>query len=738
MKIGKTIKKIGAYVLLIILLAFNFYLYRAEFAVSSDVNDNNFHAGLILEAEKIWQEIFAKRLSIFYLFDSFNERWSEGFPLSLYYSHIPQAAIAFFSFVIPVSPERLFIIIRTLFLILLPASFFVSALILDFPLLFALALAFFSQVIFTDGLYGIDVSSFLFRGWGISAQLFAVFFLPIAFAYGTSYLKSGKNLTKAIIFNFIVAQGHFGIFYLLLLAYPPLFIFYIGEAKVFIKRILSFFAILLLFLSYFIIPFFLYGEFRNFSFWDSWWKFNSYGANQVIVWFLNGNLFDFGRFSTITLAAIFGFFLSFLQKDKRLKFFASLFFLYTALFFGRETWGRLIDLIPGFSEFHLHRLIVMVQFSGLFLAAYFFYFLFLTGKRLVANFQGEIKILAATLGVAFVSLLVFFLEKPIVKYAKDNEAMIKEANETLKEEFPSYQKIREKLESAARSRIYAGRPGDWGRNFTVGGTPLYMALSKDGFSVVGQAPESWSLNSEYDQFFSETNYDFFNLYNVSSLVIPDDFTPPEFANLVVKEGRYSLYQIKTDGWFTLGKSSLLVKSGKKHLTNIIHLWLSADLIKKSQYPAIEIGNVGVGGDFSKIITMTGLNSYQQGGKENSLWSKNLLSEEDFGSSELVWQKIAEQSGNGRYQIKFDLKKDCQGCVLVLRQTYHPNWQITVKGEKKDAFPVFPFYIGIPIGKAGFYDVEAIYQPSLVKVILIIVESMVLFWIVIKKLSPKKI
>src|SRR3990167_10533643 len=218
-----TIKRLFVLISLIFLIGINFYLYRNEFKVLVDPNDNIFQYALIDEAKMIWKNIFAGKLSLFYLLDSWNERWAEGFALSNYYSHLPQAVIAFLSFILPTSSFQLFVVIRTLMLILLPLMFFWGGTILHLPVGFSLILAFFSQAIFTDGLYGIDVSSFLWRGCGLSAQLMAVFFLPVAFAYAIDYLENKKNLGKAILFNFLLAQSHIGIFSLLLLGYALYF-----------------------------------------------------------------------------------------------------------------------------------------------------------------------------------------------------------------------------------------------------------------------------------------------------------------------------------------------------------------------------------------------------------------------------------------------------------------------------------------------------------------------------------
>ena len=100
-----TLRKFLIVSCLSLIIGINVYLYRAEFKVLVDPNDNIFQYALVDEARVIWKNIFAGKLSPLYLLDSWNERWAEGFSLSQYYSHLPEAAISLLSFIISVSTE---------------------------------------------------------------------------------------------------------------------------------------------------------------------------------------------------------------------------------------------------------------------------------------------------------------------------------------------------------------------------------------------------------------------------------------------------------------------------------------------------------------------------------------------------------------------------------------------------------------------------------------------------------
>ena len=708
-------KKINiiAYSILFLIVIFNCYLYRNEFKVLTDPNDNIFHYALIDDAKNVWKEIFSGKLSPVYLLDSWNERWAEGFSLSQYYSHLPEAAISLLSFVVPISTFKLFVVIRTSLLILLPISFFLGARILGFSSIYGAILAFFSQAIFTDGLYGLDSPSFLWRGWGLSTQLLAVFFLPLAFAYGIDYLKNNKNLGKALIFNFLLAQSHFGMFYLLIFSYPVFWIFSLDQWKEVGKRTFIFLSLTFVTLSYFIFPFFLTSQYRNFSLWDPIWKFNSWGLNQIIIWLTNGDLFDFNRFPFLTILIIGSLFWGLVSENKFYRYLITIFGLYFIFFIGKDILGPLVNLIPGLSEYHLHRIIVMVQFAGLLIATGWFIDLI---KSLIKRNNSTIIILVISLSV----LLLYFVEKPVFNYVKDNDSWIIRSNIDYQKNYSDYQEIVNKIKKLPPARVYAGRPGNWGREFKIGDTQIYMALSQEGFQTIGFLPESWSPNSDTEQFFDEENLKHYDFYNVGYLVLPADKKPPQFTNLIIKKGKFSLYKVNSEGWFTLGKSSLEIATKKTNLVNISHLWIYSPMFANKNYPAIALNNEKYT-FVDKTIEMSDQNNINGSGP---IWRENPLFENQKIFELSLIDKVEKKLPQG-YSINFKLKDQCQNCILVLKQTFHPNWEIKVNGKKQEAFPVFPFFTAIQLSSPGEYEIIATYKPAIYKNILLIISLIII-------------
>ena len=750
-------KRTVIYGLLALIVIFSAYIYRQEVNIRPEVNDNSFQYALVDDAKNLWQQILAGKLSPFYLVDSFNNRWNEGLALSDYYNHLPQAVIGLASIVTHVGAHTFFLWTKYLMLILLPVMFFAGAKLLGMTDLAALLSAFFSQAIFTNGFYGIDSSNFLWRGWGLSSQLLALFFLPVALGYGWRYLggSGGKGgLGKAVFFNFLVAECHSGIFLMLVISYPVIIFYEVimsfrrktesrdsgslpagrqGQIKSGMTRLIVFGGVLFILLSYFLVPYFLQGNYRNFSFWDPAWKFNSFGLKQIVTWFINGDLFDFNRLPVLTFLVLFGV-LAGLKSFKSLKssestsgWLAILFIVYFLLYLGRPTWGRLIDLIPGLAEFHLSRFIVMVQVAGIFVAGEFTAFIigildasFLSpwepsgqagvpsrkksassasDNEIIKPWNIFIKYLRYLLIIGAIGVLSVYMERPVVKYATENNNMIVSFNKQYVADYPDYQKMVEKLRSMPAGRVYAGQPGNYfGRNLTVGGEPVYMAMAQDGFYTLGNAPESWSPNAESDQFFDENRPEFYDLYNVRYLVMPASYQPPKFARLVIQSGKYYLYRIATSGWFDIGVSDQTVTAGKTGLIDFVHLWLSSVMVAQKNYPAIIFGRQAI--------------------DRSSLWPRFPFAAGKTAPSGKVEDSPCPSPTDQSYCATVSLPKNCPDCIVVLKNTYHPNWQIFVNGKRSEAFPVFPFFIGIPLTKAGEYQVEAVYRPGTVKIILV--------------------
>src|SRR5215471_9728545 len=97
---------------------------------------------------------------------------------------------------------------------------------------------------------------------------------------------------------------------------------------------------------------------------------DSYGAGKELGWLFTGKLLDKGRFPVVTLLFFAGVIVCAerVRRDPRARALLGAFALSLLLFFGRATWGGLIDLLPGMKDIQIHRFLVGVHLAGILIA----------------------------------------------------------------------------------------------------------------------------------------------------------------------------------------------------------------------------------------------------------------------------------------------------------------------------------------------------------------------------------
>jgi len=396
----KRLEPIIGIVLLVIAVGVNLWVYRAEPTALIDPNDNTFQFALVDRTNQIWTFAQQKCSGIFspfcvttQLVDHWVPNWAEGYNLPYYYSHVPQilivAGFRVTSFLMPhISLFTYYHWVIYLLLCLFPVSVFIALRLIRLPWLMSGFGALIATHLSTDGLYGLDPASFLWRGYGLSSQLFSMIWLPLALATALRYFSRDTQDRQAthtlraslppMLFLTATTAGHLGLgiiafMSIAILAISP-YIQSILEQSwtkktthelLYTGRTLGIlFGGVGLLLGYWIFPILKDGNYHNISVWDGIWKFNSFGYREVLKNLLNGDLFDYGRLPILTVLVGIGVLVS--AQTAHFPF-VLLFGFWLLMYFGRTTWGGLFSLIPGMSEYHLSRFIVGVHLSGIFL-----------------------------------------------------------------------------------------------------------------------------------------------------------------------------------------------------------------------------------------------------------------------------------------------------------------------------------------------------------------------------------
>ncbi|MBI5620864.1 hypothetical protein HY949_03735, partial [Candidatus Gottesmanbacteria bacterium] len=225
----KNVEKLLGLAMLVFAIGFNLWLYRLEPSATTDPNDNAFQFALVDRTNQVWDFAGKKCSSTFrhwdlrfgicqisYLADHWVPNWAEGYNLPFYYSHIPQIVIvgsyrlfgALSNFIRPPLASMQEVVLQKaseqsisifqyyhwviyLLLSFFPLSVFLALRVIKLPWLIAGIGALLASHISTDGLYGLDPPSFLWRGYGLSSQLFGMIWMLMAIAY--SYLSFAQS-----------------------------------------------------------------------------------------------------------------------------------------------------------------------------------------------------------------------------------------------------------------------------------------------------------------------------------------------------------------------------------------------------------------------------------------------------------------------------------------------------------------------------------------------------------------
>ncbi|MFC1626906.1 hypothetical protein ACFL1P_01750 [Patescibacteria group bacterium] len=819
--------------LLVFAIGYNLWLYQLEPTATIDPNDNTFQFALVDRTNTIWDYALTRcseNILTFpvcfpsYLVDHWVPNWAEGYSLPYFYSHIPQIVIVgvwkFISLFSSITLYQFYRWIIHFLLCLFPISIFAALHIIGVGWITAGIGALLTSQVSTDGLYGLDPPSFLWRGYGLSSQLFAMLWFPIAIAYGYRFfqlhskqkpipifhmikrdlkiffasiltiIKRKKTVLtkdeqqlqilfwKTVIFTTLTTAGHLGLGIMAMLSLGimtvalPITAFLLKmPIKSIVDLVISQFIGLILtagtsifFLSYWIIPVLQHNNYHNISYWDPIWKFNSYGWIDILNNLFGGALYDFGRAPVLTAFVLVGAYAasqlrsvhafskdSYTPENENeedltihnfpLISFSFLFVFWLFLYFGRTTWGGLIDLIPGMSEVHLSRFIVSLHVIGMLIVPIGIVFLITRISNYVETFilkLWKIKkedlsfsiqyVTNIILGSTIVVCIFLAVSPQTIAYGKHNDVLINQA-------IGNHMKVKEDddalfatIRSLPPARTMAGRGGGWGKNFNVAETEYFMHLSTYGIPTVLWMPQTWSPNSDIEQYFNEGNPDHFDLYNMRWVAAPADQKPSDFWELKYERPTWKLYEVYTSGYFTGGTHMMTVSIEKETFKNIVHTWTQSDFSKDRLFPEITFDRNPQRS--VPTIIMNDESTYQhftgEVEKYRSIFNERPFIKTEYPQPEIVGPESVHT--DMMFETTVEVPENCTQCIVVLKQTYHPNWRVTVDGESVKPFTVFPFFTAIDMTEPGTHQVWFSYEPSTLKVFLMVLSVLVILFL----------
>jgi hypothetical protein len=683
--------------LLIFAVGFNLYHLYPEIAIKAALlNDNVLH---VLSAESALAALQAGHDPT----DFWLAPVSLGYPLFHHYQHLPHVltAILYLPFRGVFALSDMLAWIGYLLLSLFPLSLYWSMRAFRFSRLTAALGGLVSPLLATDGLYGLDHSSYVWSGYGLYTQLWGMLLLPPVLGLGYKALRSGRYYIWAALLLAATVLSHLVLGYaaalsLLIFAFIPT----LGRreraaqgdtVRRRVKRLALLSGLVALVTAYFVVPFLLDRSYLNRSVWEERGKYDAYGHAWTLETLAKGDLFDFGRFPSLTLLAGVGLAVCAVKwKDEHYRMPAALFLVWLLLYFGRPTWGILIDILPLGRELHLHRLIAAVHLSGVYLAAIGLAPVW----RWAMSGEKPVRLLAPALVTALV-LFPAFRERGA--YLRQNALWMTENRDAALAEEGDLTALIQALEQLPPGRVYAGLGGNWGADYKVGAVPMYALLNSARFDTLGYLYHALSLNADVQLLFDEGRWEHYNLFNVRYVVAQADRVFPDFVHPLRQFGRHALYEVETTGYFDLVDSSAAFAGNKGEFYAAASAWLASDSPSGKDHPRILLTRPATYGQ--ELLPLGELGDHIERG----------LSPDQPPRGRIV----AESIEGDAYSAGVEVERDS---FLMLKATYHPNWRAFVDGHRVETVMLMPSYVGVKVSP-GRHHVRLEYRPGPLRAVL---------------------
>ncbi|HLI44504.1 MAG TPA: hypothetical protein VKU92_08540 [Acidimicrobiales bacterium] len=654
-----------------------------ETAVVAYPNDSAMHS------EMVW--FAAERLAAGHLpLNGWFPFLNVGSPQFLHYQSLP--AMLTGAVGLALGPYRAFAWSTYLLLATWPLSVYLSARLFRLGRWAASAAAVMSPFLVSAPGLGYEQSSYLWIGYGLWTQLWAMWSLPLAWGLTWRAIDEGRYRFAACVAIVATMAFHYETGYLAVL---PILLFLLVRPRPFAPRLRRAAIVLggsMLGGSWIVVPLL---AMRNYAAINEFLQHtshaDSFGARRVLSWLAEGQLFDHDRFPVVTACLAVGLVAAAARcrRDAVARALLALFASSLVLFFGRPTLGPLLVLLPGSKDLFLRRFVIGVQLAGLLIAGSGAAALAGAARSAGLRAKGWLRrqldrplaplvtrALAATAFGAAMAPAVWQLHK-YDNFNRRDIAVQAHADAT---EGRQVETLVARLERMGPGRVYAGLPYEnWGENFLVGYVPVLQYLARLHADEIGFTLRTASLMSNPEAYFDEYEPGDYSMFGVRYLILPASRAPSVPAVEVMRRAGYTLWRVPGTSYVTLVQTEGTIRLGPSDIGRATSAFLDSSLPGSGIYPTVA---------YSSHAAATPILPGATG---------SLL---PAGSPGRVLAERADLQA-GRLSALVRAERDA---VVLASASYDPGWKATVDGHAVPVEMIAPALVGVRVGP-GLHEVR---------------------------------
>ncbi|HVA02819.1 MAG TPA: hypothetical protein VMU64_03650 [Acidimicrobiales bacterium] len=582
--------RVGAWVALAVIAAWGCIRWRSELSPIVYADDSSVHEQMVRFALGRFQAGHLPMTSWFpYL--------GLGSPQFLHYQALPAMLTGLLG--LASGGDAAFRLTLYLLLALWPLSVYMSARLFDLGRAASVLAAAAAPLLMSAVGVGYEPKAYIWIGYGVWAQLWASWTLPLAWAFTWRAMASRRAVVPAAIFVALTIALHFETGYLALI---PIGIFPFlvpGALRARLVRAVAVGAGALAASAWVTVPLLIEGRWASINeVLEHTALVNGYGAKQVLAWLGTGQLFDAHRFPVVTALGAVGLVvcLWWWRTATSGRALVALLIMSLLLSFGRTTFGGLTVLLPGSKDIFMRRFMMGAQLSGLYLAGIGGVALMRVvgagvGRwrpALAAWVAGRRIILVTVAGALGLAVLAPAWSQ-IDSFGSTNVQWIAAQRAADASQGYDVDRLISYVRSHGGGRVYAGMPSNWGSNFTVGAVPVFKYLESQDVDEVGYTLRTASLMTDPEYFFDEQNAGDYALFAIHYLILPAGHPSPVAARIVMSAGLYRLWVVPNTGYIRVVDTVGTLSADKTDVGTMSVPYLRSELPGSGRYLAVAYG-----------------------------------------------------------------------------------------------------------------------------------------------------